>query len=60
MSKMVTSVAAMHAVDQGLVGLDDDLAEVLPELRDQEVLLSFDSATGVADIKNVKGPITLR
>lgn len=60
MSKLVTSVAAVHAVDQGLIGLDDDVLEILPELHDHEVLLSFDVAVGCSDMESLKAPITLR
>lgn len=59
-SILATSVAAMHAADHALVGLGDDSARILPELCNEEVLLSFDNATGAADLKEVEGPIKLR
>lgn len=32
MTKLVTSIAALQCVENGLIGLDDDLADVLPEM----------------------------
>lgn len=40
--KLLTVVAAMQAVERGLIGLDDDLAKHLPELAGLQVLDSKD------------------
>jgi len=60
MTKLMTSVAAVHAVQEGLVGLDDDLGDVLPELRQQEVLTSYNQDMKRAEFEPLKSKITLR
>jgi len=60
MSKLMTSVATLHAVQDGLVGLDDDVAQILPELKDREVMASYDPTTKLAVFERLKGKITLR
>jgi methyl acetate hydrolase len=55
----MTAIAAMQVVERGLIALDDDVAELLPELAEQSVLTGFDG-----DDKPIlearKGPISLR
>ncbi|KAF4629731.1 hypothetical protein G7Y89_g8411 [Cudoniella acicularis] len=60
MTKLMTSTAAMLAVQQGLVGLDDDVATILPELREKEIWVSFDEETKVPTTEPIQGKITLR
>ncbi|EJU06242.1 beta-lactamase/transpeptidase-like protein [Dacryopinax primogenitus] len=38
MSKAVTSICAMMVVERGLIGLDDDLRPIIPELKDLQVI----------------------
>lgn len=38
MTKMLTSIAALQLVEQGLVGLDDDLSEHLPRMAEIPIL----------------------
>jgi CubicO group peptidase (beta-lactamase class C family) len=38
----LTAVAALQVVERGLIGFDDDVAELLPELAKQPVLTGFD------------------
>ncbi len=38
MTKLVTSIAAMQCVENGLIGLDDDLSEIMPEMTDIPIL----------------------
>jgi methyl acetate hydrolase len=59
MTKAVTSVAAMQLVEQGRVGLDEPLAERLPELASIQVLEGFDDA-GQPRLRPPRRPITLR
>jgi len=59
MTKAVTSVAAMQLVEQGRVGLDEPLAERLPELGQVQVLEGFDEA-GAPRLRPPRRPITLR
>ncbi|EED14996.1 transesterase (LovD), putative [Talaromyces stipitatus ATCC 10500] len=42
-TKLITSVAAMQIVERGLVGVDDDLGGVLPELGALKVLRKVDA-----------------
>ncbi|THY02940.1 hypothetical protein D6D01_10257 [Aureobasidium pullulans] len=60
MSKLMTSVAVMHAIQKDLVGLDDDLGYILPELHQKKVLLAFDEVTGAAEFRNHNKAITIR
>jgi hypothetical protein len=38
MTKMVTAVAVMQLVERGIISLDDDVREKVPELRDIQIL----------------------
>jgi CubicO group peptidase (beta-lactamase class C family) len=60
MTKLQTAVAALLAVQQGLVTLDEDVAYLLLELRDKKVLASYDPDTKIADWDDVREKITLR
>jgi CubicO group peptidase (beta-lactamase class C family) len=40
-SKLVSSIAGMQLVDQGLIGLDDDVRPFLPGLREAKVLVGW-------------------
>jgi CubicO group peptidase (beta-lactamase class C family) len=53
MTKLVTSIAAMQLVEKGLVGLDDDLSSLLPEMAKIPILSK-------GQLVNPKNPITLR
>ena len=44
MTKAITSVAALRFVDDGRVGLDDEMRRYLPELGDRPVIEGFDDA----------------
>jgi CubicO group peptidase (beta-lactamase class C family) len=59
MTKAITSVAAMQLVEQGLISLDEPLADRVPELRQIQVLDGFD-AEGHALLRTPRRPITLR
>ncbi|KAF1817672.1 beta-lactamase/transpeptidase-like protein [Eremomyces bilateralis CBS 781.70] len=37
-SKLMASIALLQCVDKGLIGLDEPIAKVLPELEDKEIL----------------------
>ena len=58
-TKFVASVAALQAVEQGLIGLDDDVAKHLPELAEQPILTGFDD-DGTPVLVQRKKAITLR
>ncbi|KAF2140822.1 uncharacterized protein K452DRAFT_229224 [Aplosporella prunicola CBS 121167] len=40
-SKFVTTIAAMQCVERGQLSLDSDIAEVLPEWKDPQILTGF-------------------
>jgi methyl acetate hydrolase len=60
MTKAVTSVGVMQLVEQGKVGLDDDVAKYLPRLKSPQVLTKVDAASGTYDTRPASGPITIR
>jgi CubicO group peptidase (beta-lactamase class C family) len=53
MTKLVTSIAAMQLVERGLIGLDDDLAVLLPEMAKIPILSN-------GQLAEAKNSITLR
>lgn len=58
-TKLITSIAALQVVERGLIGLDDDLADIVPLLGKQQVLHGLDDA-GEPVLKDRKNPFTLR
>lgn len=59
-SKLMCTVAALQTVERGLIGLDDDVAGVLPELATLEVLDGGESVDGIPTTKPRTKKITLR
>jgi CubicO group peptidase (beta-lactamase class C family) len=59
MTKLITSIAALQVVEKGLVGLDDDLASLVPEFNNLELLTGFDEMGKPTFGKHTK-PISLR
>ena len=59
MTKAVTATAAMQLVEQGRIGLDQPMGDVLPVVRDVQVLEGFD-ADGAPQLRNPMTPVTLR
>jgi CubicO group peptidase (beta-lactamase class C family) len=60
MTKLVTSVAVLMLVDEGLVDLDAPLAAYVPGFRQPEVLVSFDQATGSYQTRPATRHATIR
>jgi CubicO group peptidase (beta-lactamase class C family) len=60
MTKLMTSVAVMQVVERGLVGMDDDLGPIVPELGDRTVLVAFDTVSKSARFEKPREKITLR
>ena len=56
----MTSIAAMQCVERGLVALETDVAEILPELATQGILTGFDQASGEPIIQKRQKTMTLR
>jgi CubicO group peptidase (beta-lactamase class C family) len=59
MVKAVTSVGAMHLVEQGTLKLDDPVGELAPELAAPQVLDGFDER-GEPRLRAARRAITLR
>ena len=63
LTKLITTLACMIAVDQGLIGLDDNVREIVPELRDVKLLVGFEESDDKPRkpiLKDVTEPISLR
>lgn len=58
-TKLMTSVAALQQVERGHIGLDDDVAKILPEYAAIHVLKEFDGE-GKPVYEGRQGAITLR
>lgn len=41
-TKLATSVSVLQLVEKGLIGLDDDVLEVLPQIKEFKVLVGFE------------------
>jgi len=59
-TKLLTTVAAMQCVEKGLLNLDDDITEILPEFKDREILTGFDEETQKPILVKRRKKITLR
>src|SRR5262245_6497949 len=60
MTKAVTSVGVMQLVEQGKVGLDDEISKYLPRLKSPEVLSKVDERAATYQTQPAKRPITIR
>jgi methyl acetate hydrolase len=60
MTKAVTSVGVMQLVEQGKLGLDDDVSKFLPRLKSPQVFSKVDEQTGTYQTQPAKRPITIR
>jgi len=60
MTKPVTSVALMQLVEQGKIALDDPAEKYLPELKNPQVIESFNAATGDYKLRPASRPPTVR
>lgn len=59
LTKIITVTSIMQVVEHGLVGLDDDVRPLIPELAAMQVLRGFD-AKGKPILEDNTKPITLR
>ena len=59
MTKPVAAVAAMQLVEQGKLSLEQNAAEICPQLADVKVLEGFDD-TGAPRLRAARRPITVR
>ncbi|KAL2838524.1 beta-lactamase/transpeptidase-like protein [Aspergillus pseudoustus] len=63
MTKLVTAVAAVQLVERGILSLDEEVRDKIPELRHLQVLQSMEQGPGgplEPKLQPVKGKITLR
>jgi CubicO group peptidase (beta-lactamase class C family) len=58
MTKPITGMAAMMLIDEGKLGLDQPLAEILPAFADMQVQRSYDGSA--TDLVPAERPITIR
>ena len=60
MTKALTSTAVMMLVEEGKVGLDDDVAEYLPAFQSPRVISRLDLKAGTYETRPAARPITIR
>src|SRR6188474_2768563 len=60
MTKAVTSVGVMMLVDEGKLGLDDEVSKYLPAFKSPKVLSKVDLAAGTYETRPATKPITVR
>jgi CubicO group peptidase (beta-lactamase class C family) len=58
MTKPITGIAAMMLIDEGKLGLDQPLAEILPAFAGMQVQRTYDGS--VTDLVPAERPITIR
>ena len=58
MTKPITGMATMMLIDEGRLGLDMPLAEVLPRFADMQVQKTYDGS--ITELEPAKQPITIR
>ena len=63
LTKLFTAVACMIAVEQKLIGLDDNVRDIVPELKTLELLRGFEESAEKPRkpiLEKVIAPVTLR
>jgi CubicO group peptidase (beta-lactamase class C family) len=60
MTKAVTSVGVMMLVDEGKLGLDDEVSKYLPAFKNPQVLSKVDLGAGTYETRPATKPITIR
>jgi CubicO group peptidase (beta-lactamase class C family) len=60
MTKAVTSVGVMMLVEEGKLGLDDEVSKYLPAFKSPKVLSKVDVAAGTYETRPATKPITIR
>lgn len=59
-TKLLTTIAALQAVERGLLELDTDISSILIEYKNIDILTGFEESTGKPILKKAKNCITLR
>ncbi|OAF98877.1 beta-lactamase/transpeptidase-like protein [Paraphaeosphaeria sporulosa] len=60
MTKLLTAVACMQAVEAGIVRLDEPISKILPEVGKYGILTRFDDEKNESVYMQQKTPVTLR
>jgi len=60
MTKPITGMAAMMLIGEGLLGLDQPLAEILPKFAHMQVQKQYDGSIGPENLEPAARPITIR
>jgi CubicO group peptidase (beta-lactamase class C family) len=60
MTKLATAIAMLQLVEKGVIGLDDDVSDKLPELAAMPVLRGFEEDGGKPILEAHGRAITLR
>ena len=60
MTKPVTGMAAMMLIDEGKLGLDQPLHEILPKFREMQVQKVYDGPLSADNLEPAGRPITIR
>lgn len=59
LTKLMTAVSAMQLVEKGMIGLDDDMGKICPQLSNKDVLKGFEE-NGKPILEKQSKPISLR
>ncbi len=60
MTKPITGMATMQLIDEGKLGLDQPLHEILPQFRNMQVQTTYDGPITADNLEPAKRPITIR
>lgn len=60
MTKPITGMATMMLIDEGKLGLDQPLHEILPKFRTMQVQKVYDGPITADNLEPASGPITIR
>jgi CubicO group peptidase (beta-lactamase class C family) len=60
MTKALTSTAVMMLVEEGKLGLDDEVSKYLPAFKNPQVISRLDLAAGTYETRPATRPITIR
>lgn len=56
----MTTIAVLQCVERGLLSLDGDIGDILPEYAQPDLILGFDEESGQPRIGNPKNKVTMR
>ena len=59
-TKLMTAISVIQCVERGLFDLDEDVARVLPELKDVEIISDPEGVNASPTLRPKKKSITLR